>query len=138
MNRKILVLAAALMAVATLASPVLAIGPENAGDNNPNVTSIPYGVEIETPSGVHQEWVIAGNKHLMVKDVRDFQIKDALVITDISQVAENENKWLFFSPEIWVDWLLSIFPTMPPAIANLWVQRNYPEGSYYREVIVGK
>ena len=96
MNRKLVVVVVTVMAVAMLATPVLAIGPINA-ENNPNVMFLPDGVGLTLPSNVSQQWYQAAGKHLMIKDARYFQINNALIVTDISQGAQNENKWLFFS-----------------------------------------
>ena len=135
LNRKIIVIFVALMAVAMLATPVMAIGPQNAEDN-PHVKFPPYGVSLATPSGIVNEWVNSDpvTKHFMWIDAREFNVK-AFEVTDISQVSQNENKWLFFSMETYEAWM--IFVGLPGNIAHS-VASHYPEGVYYREVIVGK
>jgi len=137
MNKTVLGIAIALIAVAMLANPVLAIGPQNAV-NNPNVDFSSYGVALESPSGMKQEWVNVIDKHLMYMDAREFKINNAFVVTAISQVSENENKWLFFSVPMFAAWMVSIYPNMPYKVAYGWVLGHYPEGVYYREVFVGK
>jgi len=140
MNRKVLGFAVVLMAVAMLATPVLAIGPQNAV-NNPNAEFPVYGVGINSPSGMHQEWVNVINKHLMWMDAGDFKIKNAFVVSSISQVSGMENKWLFFSASIFGDWLAFIYGAAPGTPAHIglhmWALQNYPYGVYYREVLVG-
>jgi hypothetical protein len=136
MNKIILMIAMALMVVSMLATPVLAIGPQNA-ENNPNVVFPPYGVGLNLPNGMDQQWVLAIDKHLMVKDARYFQINNAFVVTDLSQVSEMENKWLFFSVPMFAQWMAAVLGISYPA-AYGYVLANWPEGVYYREVLVGK
>jgi len=141
LNKKIFALFATLAAVVMLTTPVLAIGPQNAV-NNPNVDFPSYGVAIGLPSGMNQEWVNGIDKHLMWMDARDFKRNNAFVVTDISQVSEMENKWLFFSAVIYGDWLAFVYGAAPGTNAyiglHMWALQNYPDGVYYREVLVGK
>ncbi len=137
-KKAVLFLAVALIAVATLATPVLAIGPINA-EGNPNAMFLPDGVGLKLPSGMSQQWYQAGGKHLMIKDAREFKINNALVVTSISQVALNENKWLFFSVQMFAQWLvLHSAIGIPYPVALGIVTANWPQGVYYREVLVGK
>ena len=131
-----------------LITPVLAIGPQNA-ENNPNVDFPSYGVALELPSGMNQEWVNGINKHLMWIDAREFKINHAFAVTAISQVSDMENKWLFFSAAIFGDWLAFAL-NIPQYLENphrpnpayigihMWALGNYPEGVCYKEVLVGK
>jgi hypothetical protein len=139
-KKKSLGLVAVLMAIAMLATPVLAIGPTNA-INNPNVDFPAYGVGLYLPNGRNQEWVKSVDKHLTYLDARDFAIKNAFVITDISQVAGLENKWVFFSADKWGDWMCFIFGAEPGdlewGMLHAYALKNYPSGVYYREVLVG-
>jgi hypothetical protein len=141
MNKKVLVIVVAILTLAIFTTPVLAIGPQNAV-NNPNVEVLSYGVSLESANGMTQEWVNTIDKHLMYKDAREYKINNAFVITDISQVAENENKWLFFSAVIFGDWLCFVFRATPGSNIwiglHMWALQNYPDGAYYREVLVGK
>ena len=136
MKKAVLVLAVALLAVATLATPVLAIGPINA-ENNPNIMFLTDGVGLKLPSHMSQQWYQAGGKHLMIKDAREFKINNALVVTSISQVAQNENKWLFFSVPMFAQWLV-LHGGIPYPVAFGIVAANWPQGLYYREVFVGQ
>ena len=128
------------LTLAMLATPVLAIGPQNA-ESNRNVSFPSYGVALDSPSGMHQEWVNGIDKHLMWMDAREFY-RNAFVVTDISQVAEKENEWLFFSAVKYGDWLAFVLratPGTPQYIGlHMWALDNFPEGVYYREVLVGK
>ncbi len=136
-NRKVIVIFVALTVVALLATPAMAIGPENAIGKNPNIVVLGYGVGLDLPSDLSQQWVLAVNKHLMMKDAREFQINNAFVVTDISQVSEMENKWVFFSVPMFAQWMaLHIGIPYPAALA--FVSAHWPEGVYYREVFVGK
>jgi hypothetical protein len=139
MNKKTVVFVVTLI-LAMLATPVLAIGPQNA-ESNPNVSFPSYGVALDSPSGMQQEWVNGIDKHLMWMDARAFH-RNAFVVKDISHVAEKENDWLFFSAVIYGDWLtfvLGATPGTPQYIGlHMWALSNFPEGVYYREVLVGK
>lgn len=138
MKKAILVIAVALIAVATLATPVLAIGPINT-ENNPNAifTFLPNGIGLKLPSNMSQQWYQAEGKHLMIKDAREFQINNALIVTSISQVAQNENKWLYFSVPLWAEWVAS-HGGIPYPVALRIVTATWPQGVYYREVLVGQ
>ena len=137
MRKIVLVLAVALLAVAMLATPVLAIGPINA-ENNPNIIFLTDGVGLKLPSDMSQQWYQAGGKHLMIKDAGEFKINNALVVTSISQVAQNENRWLFFSVPMFAQWVVLHSPGMPYPVALGVVTATWPQGVYYREVFVGK
>jgi hypothetical protein len=153
MNKKVFVLTVALMTVATLVTPVLAIGPIDS-EGNPNTTFPAYGVALNLPSGVFHEWVQGSGKHLTYKDAAEFKIKNAIVVTDVTQVSELENKWIYFSVSIWGDWLAFIFnlsqyiedPQNPGSyIPNpAWIGvhnfalSHFPDGVYYKEGFVGE
>ena len=56
MDKKILIIAVALMTVAMLVAPVFAIGPQNAEkSNNPNIVFTDGSVQLFLPSGVLNE-----------------------------------------------------------------------------------
>ena len=136
MKKIVMVLAVALLAVAMLATPVLAIGPINA-ENNPNVIFFPPdGVGLKLPSDMSQQWYQAGGKHLMIKDAGEFKINNALVVASISQVAQNENRWLFFSVPMFAQWV-ALHGGIPYPVALGIVTATWPQGVYYREVLVG-
>jgi len=137
MNRQILAITVATMAVAILATPVLALGPGNAAVNNPNVSLLPFGVGLANPNDIHHAWIYGIDKYVMYKYASDFQINNAYAVTDISEVAENENKWLFFSVEVAAQWMSYTLGVPYPA-ALTYMQANHPEGMYYKEVFVGK
>jgi hypothetical protein len=148
LNRKILGVVVSFIAVAMLACPVLAIGPINAPeDNNPNIDFPNYGVALNLPSGVFHEWVQQIGKHLTYKDAAKFKIKNAVVVTDITQVAELENKWVYFSATTWGDWLayvLGVPHYIEDTVNPIWTalhafaMNHFPEGVYYKEGLVGK
>jgi hypothetical protein len=135
-KKVVLVIAAALMALAMLATPVLAIGPINA-ENNPNVMFLPDGVGLKLPSDVSHNWYQAVGKHLTIKDAREFKINNAFVVTDISQVSGMENKWVFFSVPMFAQWF-ALHLGVPYPVALGIVTANWPQGLYYREVFVGQ
>ena len=53
MKKVVFVIAVSLMVVVMLATPVLAVGPENAIDKNPNLRGpTPYGFDLILDNGV--------------------------------------------------------------------------------------
>jgi hypothetical protein len=139
MKKKILAFMIAIFTLSMMSTSVLAIGPQNA-QNNP-IASFPiYGVAIDAPSGVNHEWVNAGPEliHLKWMDAREFKIKNALVVTSVSEAAEIENKWMYFSMELWATWLYEKIPMLPYAFWLAWAQTNTPEGVYFMQVFVGE
>ena len=136
MKEKVLAMTVGLLAVSLLATPVLALGPDNAV-NNPNVDFASFSVSLDNPNGITHSWIYGIDKYLMYRWAADFQIKGAIVIDDISEVAENENKWLYFSVEVSAHWMTYTLG-VPYPLALAYMQKYHPEGMYYREVFVGK
>ena len=139
MNKKLSGFALAFIFLAMLATPVMAIGPQNS-ENNPNVSFPVYGVAIDAPSGVNHEGVNVGPKliHLKWMDAREFKIKNAIVVTSTSEAAEIENKWMYFSIELWATWLFEKIPMLPYSFWLAWAMANTPEGVYFHQVFVGQ
>jgi hypothetical protein len=132
----VLVLALSLLTLAMPATPVIAIGPENA-ENNPNTDLLPYGVGLPAPSGMINEWVNHGPpvpKHFMWMDASEFKINHAYEVTSTSEVSGLENKWVFFSMAIFETWIVE--HGIPAGIAHM-IALRHPDGVYYREVWVG-
>ncbi|MBN1245247.1 hypothetical protein JXA31_06605 [Candidatus Bathyarchaeota archaeon] len=139
MKNKVLGIAVFLLAVAMLATPVMAIGPQNS-ENNPNVFFPVYGVGLDAPSGIHHEWVNAAPVpiHIMWIDARDFKRRNVIVVDSTSEAAEIENKWMYFSMELWATWLYEKIPMLPYPVWLAWAMANTPEGVYFHQVFVGK
>jgi hypothetical protein len=138
MNKKLLGLSLAITFLAMLVAPVMAIGPQGASENNPNVSFPVYGVALDVPSGIHHEWVNLGPTltHLKWMDARDFQIKKVIIVTSTSEAAAIENKWVYFSMELWATWLYEKIPGLPYAFWHQWAMNNTPEGVYFIQVFV--
>ena len=133
-NRKVLVIFVALMGLAMLATPVLAIGPTNAAEvgNNPNLVMRGYGPSLKTPSGMVNEWVVNGPpipEHDMFMDAREFNRGDAFVVTIPSQVSAMPNKWLYLNQNMFAI-MLAIWHI--PANAIPFIVALYPQGIYYK------
>jgi hypothetical protein len=134
-KKKVLVIAVALMAVAMLATPVMAIGPENA-ENNPHLEIALGGTNTQLwlPSGVMNEWinnpVLPGAVRVQVKDAAKFQIKSAIVATNPLEALMTENKWLYLNQGLFAA-LLGILGADPD------IAMGYPDGVYMRAVYVG-
>jgi hypothetical protein len=138
MKKKVMILTLSLLSLVMLATPVLAIGPQNA-ENNPNVIFAPWGVVIVTPAGISNEWIHDAPVpiHVTWKDARDFKIKNAIVVTSTSEANVIENKWMYFSMEMFAAWI-SEKTGIPYPIMLGWASVNTPEGAYYKQVFVGK
>lgn len=137
MNKTVLIIVVALMASAMIATPVLAIGPENATGQNPNLVMRGYGPSLRTPSGMTIEWILAAPipQQNMFMSAANFKIKTAFVVTDTSQVDGMENKWLYFDQYILAQ-MLVIWHIPPQAIP--FILQQFPQGMYFKWVEVGQ
>lgn len=135
MNKKVLAFAVVLLAVAVLATPVMAIGPEEA-ENNPNLVIALGGtnVQIWLPSGVMNEWInnpmFPGLIRVQIKDAAKFQIKNAIIATNPGMVFATENQWFYLDQGLFAALLGAV--GADPAIAL-----GYPSGAYMKLVYVG-
>ena len=139
MNKKVLGVFVSLLAVAMLATPVLAIGPKNAIGKNPNVEIHGFNTQMWLPSGVMNEWIEnpaqPGPIVVTVKDAAKFQIKNAYVIDDddpamVGMVFGMENQWVKLSQEALATFLVMV--GFDPAGAA-----GFPAGIYIQMVYVG-
>jgi hypothetical protein len=139
-NKKILGLAVTLITVAMLATPVLAIGPENAIGKNPNLIGpSPWGFDMVLDNGVVHGWIVyvyPVPKLDWLLDAGQFKIKNAFVVTDPIQVLGMENKWLFLSPDVYYDLLVNIYG-VPPSFAE-YLLSMHPQGVYNKWNFVGQ
>ena len=147
MNKKVLGIAVALMAVAMLATPVLAIGPKNAVGKNPNLMALPYGIGLYPPNGTRQamnnEWLLflEPQGHDMWMDAARYHIGNVIVIPNTPPVAEqvynidNENKWLYLNQDVFAV-MLGVWGFPPQIIPFIVAQ--YPQGIYYKWNSVGQ
>ncbi len=139
MKKMVLVLLLAFVALVVLAAPVLAIGPENVVGKNPNLSPVDYGAALNLENGLSNEWVtvIPVPQHHMVKNASDFRIENAFVVTDpIAQFDQLENKWAYYSQEMFAQLLYKVFPFPEPAARQ--IASMYPEGAYFRWTAVGQ
>ena len=138
MNRKVLVIFVALMVVAMLATPVMALGPQNAV-KNPNISMPISGwAQLFLPSGLFTEWLTMYDPPFFFqhKDAAKFQIVNAIEMTideetDMYLFFANENKWMHLTHDSYATFLM--FVGVDPSFAEL-----YPEGLYIRFVQPGK
>jgi hypothetical protein len=139
MNRKLLGFAVFLLAVAMLATPVMAIGPTNAEGKNPYVVIHGFNTQMWLPSGVMNEWIenpmLPGPVAVTVKDAAKFQIKDVYAIdsTDfavVGQIFLIENQWVKLSQGAFATMLMML--GFSPSGAD-----GYPDGIYIKLVYVG-
>jgi len=139
MNKKVLGVFVSLLAMAMLATPVLAIGPKNTIGKNPNVEIHGFSTQMWLPSGVMNEWIEnpaqPGPIVVTVKDAAKFQIKNAYVIDSddpavVGTIFGMENQWVKLTQKA-----LAIFLGMvgfDPAGAA-----DFPDGIYIQMVYVG-
>ncbi|UCH31329.1 MAG: hypothetical protein JSV05_07480 [Candidatus Bathyarchaeota archaeon] len=139
MNKKILGIFIAVLAVAMLATPVLAIGPKKTEGKNPHVEIHDFNTQMWLPSGVMNEWVEnpaqPGPIVVTVKDAAKFQIRNAYVIDDpdpamVGMVFGMENQWVKLSQAALATFLVMV--GFDPAGAA-----GFPAGIYIRMVYVG-
>lgn len=140
MNKKIFGLTATLLALVMLVTPVLAVGPENALGKNPNLDGpYFYGYDLLLKDGAIDNVRITISPvpiYDRYKDARYFKIDKAIVITDPSQVSENENKWLYLSSSILYSYFIS--KGMPEGFAAFLAYVFWPEGVYNKWNFVGQ
>jgi hypothetical protein len=158
-DTKILGITITVLAIAVLASPVMALGPINAVDKNNNVSTIPGGVKLETPNVAH-ELLQSGriNLYLAAKPSGEGIINNVLLVVDSAQdlayLGQNsatfmgETGWIYFSGELttggtWINpmlasegqhgafyWFLRIFNI--PAPLALQMAMETPYGVYLK------
>jgi hypothetical protein len=137
-NKKIAAIFVGLLSVAILATPVLAIGPENSVDKNPNVQVSGPGISLLNPSHIDVDWVLYAGpvpRHVIWKNALYFKINNAFVITDVHQALVMDNIWLYLSQQLLYD--LLILRGAPPALATI-IASNNPEGIYMKSVPIGQ
>jgi len=135
-NRKILGIAVFLLAIAMLATPVMAIGPTNVPeDKNPNLISAGINTQIWLPSGVMNEWVDSpiGTLRVTLKDAAKFQITTAIPLSmpaDIGIYASNDNQWFYLTQNDFATFLGMVGGD--PAVAD-----PYEAGIYIKANLLG-
>ena len=147
MNRKVLGMAFVLMAVTILAPPVMAIGPENAVEENPNLMALPYGIGLYPPDGTRQamnnEWLLSlePQGHDMWMDAARYHIGNAIIIPNTPPVAgqvyntDNENKWFYLNQDVFAV-MLGVWGF--PSQIIPFIVAQYPQGIYYKWNAVGQ
>ena len=139
MNKKVLGVFVGLLAMAMLATPVLAIGPQKTEGKNPHVEIHGFNTQMWLPSGVMNEWIEnpdqPGPIVVTAKDAAKFQIKNAYVIDDpdpemVEMVFGMENQWVKLSQAALATFLVMV--GFDPAGAD-----GYPAGIYIQMVYVG-
>ena len=139
MNKKIAISTIVLLSLAMLATPVLAIGPENE-QGNPNAEHmIAFGTnavtEIWLPSGVMNEWINPPISHhsgrVQQLDASKAQIPQAIAATSPATIfAVEENTWVHYT-SAQLGMLLRAMGVDPSRA------EAYPEGVYMRMIHVG-
>jgi len=131
-----------------MATPVMAIGPQNA-ENNPHRTELaPGAVEFLLPSGVTHGWGgIMDHRH--IKDASKFKIRKAptLNVDDLINMNSGdltyENKWCMMPLQAILDAidLMVLWGAIEPAEGDVMkaaFEAMFPEGYYLMFVNVGE
>jgi hypothetical protein len=147
-NRKVLGIAVVLMAVVMLAPQVMAIGPEEAVGNNPNLMQLPYGIGLYPPLGTHEtmnnEWIqenIRGyREHDLWMDAARYQVGNAFVVPNTPPVVgqvyniDSQNKWLYLNQDVFAV-MLEVWGF--PSQIIPFIVAQYPQGIYYKWNLLG-
>ena len=130
MKKAVLAVAVAVFALAMLATPVLAIGPQNAEGKNPNLVVYNGGMiaELWLPSGMMNEFLNmegfpAGR--VTILDASKANIVNAPDAVTPFDAMDYENKWFHLSEEQFAE-LLAAFGLESP--------NDYPDGVYMKLV----
>jgi hypothetical protein len=135
-NREILGIALAFLMGAMLTAPVLAIGPQNAEKSeNPNIQFTGYSVQIFSPSGVMNEWIIVDPSHVQIKPAKDFHIGNAHVPSSANEILYN--KWNLLSEDVFMEFLITI-AGFDSGVAYYVSHVVLAGGVYYKEVYAGQ
>lgn len=155
MNRKIVIGTMFFLVLAMLATPVMAIGPwqaEGVGNNphikvneekqvvvldNPNI-DIAWHAEVESEnvwfSMDHIQYLSATKAKINNAEPASMELFMA-ISSDPEVALEYENKWIFFTYDGFMGFLLAL--NFLPADA-LQIASQYPDGLYYRYINVGQ
>ena len=134
MNKKILEIVTVLIGLAMLATPVLAIGPQNAvKSNNPHMVFSDHSVQLFLPNGMVNEWITVDPSHVQIKPATEFQMKNVYIPASASEVLYN--KWNYLSEDVFQEFLISVGfePDQAVYVSHI----VFPGGVYYKEVYVG-
>lgn len=144
MNKKLLMFSMISLVLSLMATPVMAIGPQNA-ENNPHRTEIaPGAVEFLLPSGVTQGWGGIMD-HRNIKDASKFKIRKAptLNVDDLMNMNSGnltyENQWCMLPLQVIHDAI--DLTVSDPVVAQLMkdaFEAMFPEGYYLMFVNVGE
>jgi len=134
MYGKFLGISITILVVAMLASPVLAIGPQNAQESsNTNFVFTGFSVQLHVSNGFINEWITDDPSHVQIKSADNFQIKNAYTPSSASEIMYN--KWNYLSSIVFNEFLISV--GFEPGQANYIAFVLNPNGVYYKEVYPG-
>lgn len=137
MNKKLFMISTVLMAITMLSSPVLAIGPQNAGNsNNPNIEFTYFSVQLFLPNGMVTEWITEDPSHVQIKSAQAFYIGNAIEPSSASEFVYN--RWNFLSEDVFQEFLESPDIGFDPDLAYYISHVVWAGGVYFKEVYTGK
>jgi len=134
MNKRIIGGVLAVLTLAIMVAPAMAIGPEKAENNPFRVVALGgTNVQLWLPNGVMNEWinnpVLPGPLRVQIKDAAKFQL-EAVVANSPLEVLITENQWFYLNQDIFMALLGAV--GADPSIAF-----DYSEGAYMKIIYVG-
>ncbi len=119
--------------------PVMAIGPQNAKNNDQTSSSHPLSIQLTTPSGIFHEWwqEPIGPQKIDRKDASEFTIGNAIDGTELdlpNDLVLYQNRWIYLTSIEYYNLLISL--TVPEHIAEIIVS-PFTEGVYYKVNYIG-
>ncbi len=132
----VVTLFSALVFLAMLATPVLAIGPQKADNsNNQNLVFTDFSVQLRTSSGMMNEWIIDDPSHVQIISSDNFYRGNAYAPSSASEIALN--KWNYLSASVFYQFLTSPDVGFDPTLAAYIAFVLNPNGVYYKEAYKG-
>ncbi len=139
MNKKIFTIGFAIIIITILIVPVMAIGPQNAKNNDQTVYPTPFSVQLTTPSGMFHEWMQepVGPLKIDRKDASEFTVGNAIDGTELTfpfDLISNQNRWIYLTQTEYYNLLLSLGIPDDHALGAV---TPFTEGVYYKVNYIG-
>ena len=139
MNKQIFTMGFVLIIVAFLIVPVMAVGPQNAKNNDRTIYPTPFSVQLTTPSEMFHEWMQepVGPLKIDRKDASEFSVGNAIDGTELIfpvDLISNQNRWIYLTQTEYCNLLISL--GVPASYASV-VVIPFTEGVYYKVNYIG-
>jgi len=128
-----------MIIMTVLIVPAMAIGPQNAKNNDQTVYPTPFSVQLTTPSGMFHEWMQEPIGPLKIdrKDASEFTVGNAIDGTELTfpfDLISNQNRWIYLTQTEYLNLLVSL--GVPADYASV-VVIPFTEGVYYKVNYIG-